>query len=126
MKTILFTWLLLLPVQMYALELDKNSLQMETSIPKVETNSLSESSVQEMNYQEIAFSQQQEIQKLQNALAQKNNEINSQDLNQLTFQSATLLFFIGMLLFAFLYIRTQVSFSTKESINFEPYHYSGK
>ena len=116
MKTILFTWLLLLPVQMYALEENEGTLHAGTTNASVETTVLNLGAT-DMNFQEIALSQQQEIQKLQGALAQKNNEINSQELNQLTFQSASLLFFLGMLLFAFLYIKTQVSFSRKESIN---------
>ncbi|UZD21035.1 hypothetical protein PBT90_15800 [Algoriphagus halophytocola] len=71
-------------------------------------------------YKAITLSQEQDIQKLRNALTQKTHEINSQAVESWKYQSATLIFFVGMISFVFLYIQSKVNFSPSESFILSP------
>ena len=129
MKTAIFTWLFLLPIQIYATSY--NSRLSETMVPKTSQSEVNVGEVDQMNldllnntpqqeanpnFQAIAVSQENDIQKLKSQLAHKNHEIYSQELDQWKFQSAALLFFAGMMLFAFLYIRGKLTNSQPEVI----------
>ena len=129
MKTAIFTWLLLLPIQIYAA--GYNSRLSEGQVPRIthqeeaisstEVENLviasnSEQIGQKANFQAITVSQEKDIQKLKSQLAHKNHEIYTQELNQWKFQSATLIFFVGMMFFAFLYIRGKLSTSKPEVV----------
>lgn len=129
MKIAIFTWLFLLPLQIYAASY--NSRLSESMIPKapqseeitgemdlmnLELISSAEQQEANANFQAIAVSQEKNIQKLKSQLAHKNHEIYSQELNQWKFQSATLIFFVGMLLFAFLYIRSKLTPTQPEMV----------
>ncbi|SFU04448.1 hypothetical protein SAMN04489724_3578 [Algoriphagus locisalis] len=121
MKTAIFTWLFLLPLQIYATTY--SARLSENMIPKapqsqeltgamdamnLELISSAEQEEANGNFQAIAVSQEKHIQKLKSQLAHKNHEIYSQELEQWKFQTSTLIFFVGMLLFAFLYIRSKI------------------
>ncbi|PZX53282.1 hypothetical protein [Algoriphagus chordae] len=124
MKTAIFTWLFLLPIQIYAsnistLEntasptaLEESKVQALESDAKVLTST--DLTVRSENFQAIAVSQEKDIQRLKSQLAHKNHEINSQQLDTWKAKSATLIFFVGMLLFAFLYIRTKLNVERPE------------
>ena len=129
MKTAIFTWLFLLPLQIYAA--NYNSRLSETMVPKASQSEVNVGELDQMNldllnnteqhesnsnFQAIAVSQENDIQKLKSQLAHKNHEIYSQELDQWKFQSAALLFFAGMMLFAFLYIRGKLTNSQPEVI----------
>lgn len=120
MKTAIFTWLFLLPLQIYASNINLSfsdeysgltSIHAKTveSIVAEDLQSMgvSELTVENNNFQAVAASLEKDIQKLKSQLAHKNHEINSQELSQWKAQSATLIFFIGMLFFAFLYIKSK-------------------
>ena len=129
MKTAIFTWLFLLPLQIYAA--NYNSRLSETMVPKASQSEVNVGELDQMNldllnttaqqeansnFQAIAVSQENDIQKLKSQLAHKNHEIYTQELDQWKFQSAALLFFVGMMLFAFLYIKGKLTNSQPEVI----------
>tara|TARA_R110002020_G_scaffold184823_4_gene382087 strand:+ start:1200 stop:1619 length:420 start_codon:yes stop_codon:yes gene_type:complete len=129
MKIAIFTWLFLLPIQIYAAgdksRLPENMLPKaplsdeslgEMNVSNLELISSSEQGEASTNFQAIAVSQEKDIQRLKSQLSRKNHEINSQELNQWKFQSATLIFFVGMLLFAFLYIRSKLTSAQPELV----------
>ena len=122
MKTAIFTWLFLLPIQIYAASF--NSELSESMFSKASQSEDKSGDLDYMNlelistadmqqadahFQAITVSQEKDIQKLRSELAHKNHEIYSQELEQWKFQSSTLIFFVGMLLFAFLYIRSKLT-----------------
>ncbi|TXD77048.1 hypothetical protein [Algoriphagus ratkowskyi] len=131
MKTAIFTWLFLLPIQIYAYSydsqfreatLENSTIEVEGMVNKnADLIARSEMLAGIENFQAIAASQEKDIQKLKSQLAHKNHEINSQELTQWKSQSATLIFFVGMLIFAFLYIRNKLHTDQSELITIHTY-----
>lgn len=126
MKTVLLIWLLLLPFQIYAekvnVSLNENSgIQQSNSeinfIPVSEKASLKES-----DFQALVSSQENDIQKLKSELSLKNNEILIHDLDQWKFKSAALIFFLGTLLFAFLFIRSKTASEQEKDLTLNTIH----
>jgi hypothetical protein len=72
------------------------------------------------NYKAITLSQEKDIQKLKNALAQKTQEIKTLQFASWQDESAILIFSVGMLIFAFLYIRTKVNIKFPDSLLLSP------
>ncbi len=60
-------------------------------------------------YKTITLSQEQDIQKLKNALAQKGYEVNASQLEKRKFELATLIFFIGMITFGWLFVKDKLA-----------------
>ena len=164
MKTAIFTWLFLLPIQIYAsnatstllteresmiqqlkAESNESSVVFGLEIPAKPTvnyalvmriiekdnaiiqklklhNRIDEASILSENetYKAITLSQEQDIQKLKSALAQKTEQIKSQEFTSWKYESAILIFSVGMAVFAFLYIRTKVNFSLPDSLILSP------
>jgi hypothetical protein len=118
MKTAIFTWLFLLPIQMFAGNynsrfteggLERVTIEAEfTESEEADLMRYTKIIAESENYQALAVSLEQEVQKLKSQLAHKNNEINSQEMSQWKSQTSTLIFFVGMLIFAFLYIRNKL------------------
>ena len=128
MKTAIFTWLFLLPIQIYASNATSTLLtERESMIQQLKAES-NESSVvfgleipaENETYKAITLSQEQDIQKLKSALAQKTEQIKSQEFTSWKYESAILIFSLGMAVFAFLYIRTKVNFSLPDSLILSP------
>ncbi|MBB6327128.1 hypothetical protein FHS59_002756 [Algoriphagus iocasae] len=153
MKTILFFWVFLLPLQIYAQAPIDNLLQERASLlsqlkksyrssfalvsDEMESNSsyanqvamriiekdnaiiqklqlndrIDHSSIVSENeqYKTITLSQEQDIQKLKNALAQKGYEVNASQLEKRKFELATLIFFIGMITFGWLFVKDKLA-----------------
>lgn len=153
MKTILFFWVFLLPLQIYAQAPVDNLLQERASLlsqlkkshrssfalvsEEMESNSsyanqvamriiekdnaiiqklqlndrIDHSSIVSENeqYKTITLSQEQDIQKLKNALAQKGYEVNASQLEKRKFELATLIFFIGMITFGWLFVKDKLA-----------------
>ncbi|MBN3580911.1 hypothetical protein JYB64_00830 [Algoriphagus aestuarii] len=61
-------------------------------------------------YKTITLSQEQDIQKLKNALAQKGYEVHASQLEKRKFELATLIFFIGMIIFGWLFVKDKMAF----------------
>ncbi|MEP0712928.1 hypothetical protein [Algoriphagus sp.] len=112
MKTAIFTWLFLLPIQIFAGShnsrfTEENLENTPEKTQEMMSEKNSQANLATEDFQELAASLQNDVQKLKSELAHKNHEINSQELTQWKSQSATLTFFVGMLIFAFLYIRNK-------------------
>ena len=166
MKTILFFWLLMLPIKMFAqapvdnlleerqrlfyqLRQESNSqptvfgISMKSSpsaeyqlamriiekdnaiIKKLQLqDKIEQSSVISENeqYKSITLSQEQDIQKLKNALAQKGYEAQASLLEKRKFELATLIFFIGMITFGWLFVKDKLSFERPKILSFIPIH----
>lgn len=164
MKTAIFTWLLLLPLQIYAynsnskLLNERESLIQQLKAKSIESsalfgveiparntvnyalvmrliekdnaiiqkltlqNRIQEASIlfENESYKAITLSQEREIQLLKNALKEKDQQIKSQEFTTWKYESTILIFSVGMLIFAFLYIRSKVNFSFLDSVILNP------
>ncbi|EAZ82395.1 hypothetical protein [Algoriphagus machipongonensis] len=164
MKAILFTWLLLLPLQIFAqgsidqlmqerLHLIQNLQSEKTQkatifgvslegrptseyqlamrilekdnaiIQKLQLQDrIDQSAVisENENYKTITLSQEQDIQKLKNALAQKGYEVRASQLEKRKFELASLIFFVGTMIFGWLFVKERVAFEMPKIVNFIP------
>jgi hypothetical protein len=66
-------------------------------------------SLNENNFQAIVTSRETDIQRLKSDLSLKKNELLNHDLDQWKFKSAAIIFFLGTLVFAILFIRSKTS-----------------
>ncbi|SIN96107.1 hypothetical protein SAMN05444394_2537 [Algoriphagus halophilus] len=71
-------------------------------------------------YKTITLSQEQDIQKLKNALTQKGYEVNASRLGKRKFELATLIFFIGTITFGWLFVRDKISFDKPTQLSSIP------
>ena len=131
MKAAIFTWLFLLPLQIYASgydsrhseDLTQNTHRIESSAQAIDLGSSeliasAEPADRSANFQAIAVSQEKDIQRLKSQLAHKNHEIYTQELDQWKSKTAILIFFVGMLVFALLYIRSKRTDDHQETLTY--------
>lgn len=117
MKTILLTWLLFIPIQIYASTLDASTIQSADTELTSSTVTLNSE-----NAETITLAHQRDIQKLKSQLAYKNHELFNHEMDQWKHQASTLIFFVGMLIFAFLYIKNKMNLSDSKSYTLSSLH----
>lgn len=127
MKALLFTYLLFIPFQIFAIP-NQSTQEALTDVEPIQmefANSITSDLAHEQG-ELLAIAQQRDIQKLKSQLAYKNHELFNHEMNRWKFQASTLIFFVGMLIFAFLFIKDKLNISRSKSYTFNSMYTSEK